>query len=148
MRYREAVHADVPLLARLNRELILDEGHRNTMLLAELEARMAGFLASDYAAVIFEDEAAGPECARSEPAGYALFRRAPDHVYLRQFFVCRDRRRTGVGRRAIEWLRQNAWSDSRIRIDVLIGNDRAIAFWRSVGFDPYCLTMESDRSKG
>jgi hypothetical protein len=45
--------------------------------------------------------------------------------------------------RGLEWLSQNAWRDRRrIRIDVLVGNQAGIGFWRSVGFRDYCLTME------
>ena len=31
---------------------------------------------------------------------------------------------------------------ARIRLDVLIGNAGGIQFWRSVGFEDYCITME------
>ena len=43
--------------------------------------------------------------------------------------------------------REHAWADApRVRIDVLVGNAGAIAFWRAVGFRDYCLTMESEES--
>jgi GNAT superfamily N-acetyltransferase len=52
-------------------------------------------------------------------------------------------RRRGIARRALEWLRHNAWGvRARVRIDVLVGNHSAVEFWRSVGFTDYCLTME------
>ncbi len=139
MTCRFATPSDAPLLARLNRDLIADEGHRNPMTLAELERRMAGWLdAGGYQAVLFERD--------GDAVGYALFRREPDHVYLRQFFVRRDHRRQSIGRDALAWLRQHACPDApRIRIDVLIGNTNAIAFWRAVGFRDYCLSMELDR---
>jgi predicted acetyltransferase len=76
--------------------------------------------------------------------GYALFRKGPEWIYLRQFFVDTQWRRGGIGRFAIEWLRNNAWQDSRIRVEVLIHNQAGIAFWRAVGFADYALTMESD----
>jgi GNAT superfamily N-acetyltransferase len=54
-----------------------------------------------------------------------------------------DMRRRGIARRALEWLRQNAWGvRPRVRIDVLVGNHTGIEFWRSVGFTDYCLTTE------
>ena len=40
MHLRRATLADAALLAELNRQLIRDEGHRNSMSLAELETRM------------------------------------------------------------------------------------------------------------
>ena len=32
----------------------------------------------------------------------------------------------------------------RIRLEVLVGNANGIAFWRSIGFQDYCVTMEMD----
>ena len=137
IRYYPASDLDLPVLAELNQQLIRDEGHRNRMSLAELEERMQGWLRGEYAAVLFRNE--------SEPIGYALYRREAEHIYLRQFFVRPEYRRQGVGRAALEWLRANAWpGTARIRLDVLVGNERGIAFWRSVGFRDYCLTMELD----
>lgn len=31
---------------------------------------------------------------------------------------------------------------SRLRIEVLVGNTSGLAFWRAMGFDEYALTME------
>jgi hypothetical protein len=54
MRYHLANDLDLPLLAEWNRQLIQDEGHRNPMTVAELQARMQGWLAGEYRAVVFE----------------------------------------------------------------------------------------------
>ncbi|HJZ60219.1 MAG TPA: GNAT family N-acetyltransferase [Gemmataceae bacterium] len=135
MEYRFATAADVPALAAMNWQLIRDEGHRNRMTLPELESRMAEWIAGEYRAVLFEDT--------REAVGYALFRPEPEYVYLRQLFVRPEHRRRGVGRDALAWLRRHAWADApRVRIDVLVGNAGAFAFWRAVGFRDYCLTME------
>lgn len=140
--YRFAALSDAPLLAELNLQLIRDEGHRNPMNLAQLTERMADWLRGDYQAVLIEE--AGD--SKSDVIGYALFRRDPDCVYLRQLFVVPARRRQGVGRAALSWLWQQAWPDaSRLRIDVLVGNAAARAFWRHVGFADYCVTMEATR---
>ncbi len=136
LNYREAGASDVDLLARLNQQLIRDEGHRNPMTLPELKERMARWLAGEYKVVLFE--------RGGETLGYTLFRHEPEHVYIRQFFVEPEFRRQGVGRTAMDWLCNNAWDGSRIRLDVLVGNETAIAFWRSVGFHDYCITMERD----
>lgn len=136
--FRDASAGDAALLAELNRQLIRDEGHRNRMTLAELEARMRQWLASaGYAVVLFERD--------GTTAGYALFRREPDHVYLRQLYVVPELRRAGIGRAAVEWLRRNRWHGAaRVRIDVLVGNVAAREFWKAVGFVEYCVTMERD----
>jgi GNAT superfamily N-acetyltransferase len=136
--FRLGKAADVPLLAELNQQLQIDESHSRRMQRPELERRMAEWLETGgYEAVIFERD--------DRPAGYALFRResAPEHVYLKQFFVCRDCRRQGIGRRAMEWLAAHAWRDApAIYLDVLVNNDRGIAFWQAVGFRGYSITME------
>jgi GNAT superfamily N-acetyltransferase len=140
IQYRCARLADADLLARLNRQLIRDEGHRNSMTDDELERRMEGWLAGEYQAVVFEDAA--------EVVGYALFRRDEDFVYVRQFYVVAERRRQGVGRAAIEWLAATAWAKApRIRIEVLVGNLPAIEFWRALGFVDYSITMEREVQK-
>ncbi len=131
---RPPTPADIPLLAAMNQQLIRAEGHRNPMTLAQLEERMAGFLAGAYQAAIFEAET---------PAGYALWRDEPDHIYLRQFFIAPEFRRRSYGRQAIALLRHEAWLDQRrLRLDVLVNNEQGLAFWRAIGLEPYCLTME------
>jgi|SRR5436190_2628098 len=138
LRYRAASPEDAALLARMNAQLIRDEGHRNPMSVSELETRMRGWLESDYEAVLIEQD--------GEPVGYALFRQESDHIYLRQLFVVPGRRRSGIGRKAIVWLRENPWaSAARVRLDVLVDNGTGRAFWRAVGFDDYCVTMEWNR---
>ncbi len=141
MEYRWATLDDAAALAAMNQQLIRDEGHRNRMSIGELEERMRRWLQTEYQAVVFESQ--------RETLGYALFRHEPDWMYLRQFFVAPSHRRQGVGRKAIEWLLANVWRDSRrIRIDVLVGNSRALAFWRAVGFSEYCLMMERETQGG
>jgi GNAT superfamily N-acetyltransferase len=130
---------DVPILARLNQQLIEDERHRNPMNLTELEIRMRSMLESDYRATLFEWE--------SQVVAYGLWRDEPEWVYLRQFFVTRDFRRRGIGARAIRVLSDEVWpADKRIRVNVLIGNRPALEFWWAVGFVDYLITLEMERS--
>ena len=136
MDFRWATVDDVTLLAAMNQQLQIDENHRLRMSLAELEPRMLGWITNGgYRAVLFGEAA--------HSVGYALYRREPDHFYLKQFFVRRDARRQGVGRTAIAWLRQNAWADlPHVYLDALVVNPDGIAFWHAVGFRDYCITME------
>src|SRR6267142_195833 len=97
MTFRRATTDDCPFLAELNHELIQDEGHRNRMTVPELEQRMKSWLSAEYHAVLFEEG--------NEIVAYALFRERSDEIYLRQLFVIRQRRRQGLGRRAVEILR-------------------------------------------
>ncbi len=134
MKLDKAKQTESSLLAKLNHQLIRDEGHRNTMLVEQLTERMNAWLSENYEAYIFRLE--------SEPIGYALFRSGIDYVYLRQFFVHSEFRRRGFGRSAFLWLSENVWGDALVRIDVLCANDIGIEFWRSLGFVDYCITME------
>ncbi|HUT58935.1 MAG TPA: GNAT family N-acetyltransferase [Phycisphaerae bacterium] len=134
--HRPATLDDVPLLARMNQQLVEDEDHPHRHKgSAWIERRMRGFLESDYQAVVFE--------AESQPVAYALFRdEAPDRIYLRQFFVVRHLRRRGVGRRAIDILKKHIWPpDKNITVGVLCHNQPGLAFWRAVGFRDHCLNL-------
>ena len=138
VRFRNASAEDAAALAPLNAQLIRDEGHRNSMTTPELAERMADWLRGEYRAVIFETS--------ELVVGYALYRRGPGHIYLRQLFVKPEHRRRGIARGALNWLWRNSWAGvPRLRIDVLVGNTVGAAFWRSVGFNDYCITMERAR---
>ena len=135
MTFRRANLDDCALLAELNHQLIRDEGHRNKMTVPELEQRMKGWLASEYAAVLFENA--------GEVVAYALYREQPEEIYLRQLFVVRNRRRRGIGKEAMKILRSKIWpANKRLTVEVLVQNKAAVAFWRAVGYQDYCLTLE------
>ena len=141
--FRPAILNDCPLLAELNHQLLRDEGHRNRMTVPELEQRMRDWLAGDYRAVVFEEG--------GEVVAYALFREQPDEIYLRQLFVVRNRRRQGLGRRAVELLRSRVWPrTTRLTVGALVANQSGVAFWRAMGYTDYSLTLEilPDSSKG
>jgi predicted acetyltransferase len=135
MTFRRATLNDCALLAELNHQLIRDEGHRNPMTVSELEQRMKGWLASEYAAMLFEND--------GKAVAYALYCEQPAEIYLRQLFVVRNQRRKGLGRQAMEMLRTKIWpKNKRLTVGVLVQNEAAVAFWRSVGYKDYSLTLE------
>ena len=135
MTFREATLDDCSRLAKLNHQLIQDEGHRNAMTVPELEQRMRGWISGEYRAIIFEDA--------GEIVAYALFREQAQEIYLRQLFVVRHRRRQGLGRRTVEILRSEIWPKTkRLTVDVLVTNKEAIRFWRAVGYMDYALSLE------
>lgn len=135
MNFRRATLNDSALLAELNHQLIRDEGHRNKMTVPELERRMRDWLDSEYVAILFESD--------GQVVAHALYREQPEEIYLRQLFVARNRRRQGIGRQAIEILRSQFWQkNKRLTVDVLVHNTTAMAFWRAVGYQDYCLTLE------
>lgn len=105
------------------------------MTVSELEQRMKGWLVSEYAAMIFENA--------GEVVAYALYREQPAEIYLRQLFVLRNQRRKGIGKEAVEILRSKIWpKNKRLTVEVLVKNEKAVAFWRAVGYKDYCLTLE------
>jgi predicted acetyltransferase len=123
LNFRRATLNDCPLLAELNHQLIRDEGHRNKMMVPELEQRMKGWLASEYAAVLFEND--------GEVVAYALYREQPEEIYLRQLFVVRNRRRKGLGKEAVKILLSKIWpKNKRLTVEVLVQNEASVAFWR------------------
>jgi GNAT superfamily N-acetyltransferase len=135
LQYRVASAADAVLLARMNRQLIADEGHRNRLTLPELEERLRQWLATEYTAIIFEQD--------TTPVAYALFRPEAASIYLRQFFVARQYRRQGLGRQAMQLLLSDVWPAGwRITLEVLVHNQRGQAFWHAVGFQDYAITLE------
>jgi predicted acetyltransferase len=135
MNFRRATSNDCAVLAKLNHQLIRDEGHRSKKTVRELESRMKKWLASEYAAVIFKDG--------KEIIAYALYRESPEEIYLRQLFVVRNLRRKGIGREAIEILRKKIWpKNKRLTVEVLVQNKAAVAFWRMVGYHDYSLKLE------
>ena len=105
MNFRRATLKDSAALAELNHQLIHDEGHRNPMAVPELAQRMRGWLASEYAVVIFEKGA--------EMVAYALYREQPEEIHLRQLFVARNQRRRGIGRQAVEILRTQILAEAQ-----------------------------------
>ena len=135
MQWRFADAADALPLAEMNYQLISDEGHRNPMDVAQLRARMTGWLASEYRAVIFERD--------RETVAYALYRTdEQSRVHLRQFFVARPFRRRGLGRLAFRLFRTEVVPTSRVVLEVLTTNRAARAFWAAVGFHEYAITLE------
>jgi GNAT superfamily N-acetyltransferase len=133
---RRAGRADIPLLVTLNQQLLEDEGYPRGYSPEELTGFWEQWLGSDYQAVMFEQQ--------GQTAGYALYRLDEEGVvYVRHFLVCRHCRRQGVGREALQRLRDKVWpSGMRIVLEVLLHNDRGLQFWRAVGFQDHALLLE------
>ena len=139
---RPATMSDVPLLARMNQQLIEDEASRNSMSLSELERRMKNWLDGDWQTVVIEQEC--------EPVGYILFQFRSDEyrpseatVYVRQFFIGRGHRSRGIGRQAFDIVAETYFPNvPSIVLEVLETNPRARQFWQSIEFRPYCTTLK------
>ena len=142
MDYRYATSAeDIALLASWNQQLIADEGSSNRMDVPELENRMKEWLRDGgYSAILFSRGAF--------VVAYALFRESADRsIFLRQFFVARDRRQRGIGKAAMTVLFEEVWPGKKVYVECLVGNPGGLAFWRSLGFADHTITMERDASQ-
>jgi ribosomal protein S18 acetylase RimI-like enzyme len=139
VKYHFATLDDIPLLAKMNRQLVEDEQHRNRfkpeVWFAE---RMRGFLTGEYRAVLFE--------LADQIVGYALYRNHLEHtdtIYLRQIFVDRAHRRQGIGKEALRLLKEEILpSDKRLTVEVLVGNQAARDFYHAAGFRECSIELE------
>jgi hypothetical protein len=134
MDIRTVIESDLQELAEMNLQLIGDEGHRNSMSVEELRKRMGAWLQANYYAAIIEND--------SDIVGYTLWREENEYLYIRQFFIRKEKRRNKFGKKAIEFLKNNLWHGKTLRLEVLINNQVARLFWHDVGLNEYCLTME------
>ncbi|SEA66706.1 GNAT family N-acetyltransferase [Paraburkholderia sartisoli] len=131
------------LLARMNKELIEDEGHRNPMNVEELCQRFERFVSTEgYSLDVI--------LWCNEVIGFATYRQEPDsaeacgyHIHLRQFYISRDVRGRGLGSLAFESLTRARFKrGERLFLNVLETNPRGKEFWKKTGFKPYDTTME------
>jgi len=129
-----ATLADVEILAKLNKRLIEDEQHPNPMNIEQLAERMSGWLHTEYRGylALIDDQV----------AGYCLYRDDGNHYYLRHLFVDRGFRRQGVATQLLDWMYAHIWTEKKVRLDVLIHNEEAIAFYQRYGFETRVLRME------
>ncbi|MEM7625271.1 MAG: GNAT family N-acetyltransferase [Planctomycetota bacterium] len=144
---RPATPADIPLLCRLNQQLKDDEQARSRLPWDKLVARLEGWLRDEgYEAALFE--------SGGDTVGYVIYRREPDPcvpdaelIYLRQFFVVRDRRRRGIGRRAFGlWKQGIVPRGMAIELDVLESNPAGRAFWEAIGLSPRMTRLRQESS--
>lgn len=143
IKVRQHQREDLGLLARMNRELADDEGHRNPMTVAQLEERFKRFIDQEGWSVdlfALDDEIIGYATHRyeadlAEPSGR--------RIYLRQFYIVRHRRRGGAGHVAFdELVRARFQPGERIYLEVIENNPGGKVFWLRTGFTAYGTIME------
>jgi ribosomal protein S18 acetylase RimI-like enzyme len=140
MTLRLATAQDIPTLAHMNKRLIEDEGSTNPMTLEQLETRLRSWLNTEWRGVLFLEQ--------DKPIGYTIYRLQRqdfdnrETVYIRHYFIERDYRRLGFGRKGLEKLKAELFPKNvTVYLEVLIHNERGRAFWQSLGFNEYSLTM-------
>ena len=118
----------------MNKRLIEDERHLNSMNVRQLTQRMIDWLQGEYTCYLATKD--------SITVAYCLFRDDCKYYYMRQLFVERGHRRKGIATILLDWMYKNIWTDKEIRLDVLSTNEEAIAFYKAYGFRVGCLRME------
>ncbi|MFP4376072.1 MAG: NUDIX domain-containing protein [Spirochaetales bacterium] len=133
--YTHALDSDVPVLAKLNEELLQAQNVESGMTLEALEVRMREFLAADYQAVLF--------VFRDAVVGYALFKLQPKFAFIRHIYVNTDAGKKVRVETAFQLLRKGELQDyASIRLDVPEGNKDSLQIWESIGFQPRSVRLE------
>jgi ribosomal protein S18 acetylase RimI-like enzyme len=137
---RSATSMDLPLLVRMNQELIEDEGSSNPMNPKQLETRMQRWLHQWQIDLFIQDTLV---------IGYTIYRPQQSETddqkttYIRHYYISREHRRQGLGHKCFKLLQQERFPpDTKIYLEVLWHNQRGREFWKAMGFSPYSLTMK------
>jgi ribosomal protein S18 acetylase RimI-like enzyme len=125
---------DAKVIAELNRCLIKDEQHPNSMDINQLTERMKKWLGNEYVCYLAKEN--------GSIIAYCLYRHEGKYFYMRQLYVARKHRRKGIATRLLNWLYENAWTDKKVRLDVLAHNEDAVAFYKRYGFRVGVFRME------
>ncbi len=126
MSIRSAGIDDLDALTRMNVELRADERIDNVMTDAEVKERMWGFIrGKTYRVHVFQEE--------SNIVGYSVVDVTRTPVYMRQFFIARNSRRRGLGRKFFHILVGLLDVDA-IDVEVLAWNETAVEFYKKIGF--------------
>ena len=135
LRIDRAEISEAELLADLNLQLMADEAHSYPLERAVLIARMRRWIEGEYQVLLFR---------RGERvAGYAVWRPEDRGSYLRHFFICRDQRRQGVGRAAMQMLVRDVFpTDQPLQLEVSTWNTSALDFWHALGFKDIAIALE------
>jgi ribosomal protein S18 acetylase RimI-like enzyme len=136
MLIKPATDEDIARLGEMNKRLIEDERDPNPMSVPELTERMRAWLSSEYSCYIVWDA--------DTPVAYCLYREEEDHFFLRQLFVERGHRRSGIATTLLDWMFKNCWKSKPVRLNVHAHNEEAIAFYRSYGFTVRVLGMSKE----
>lgn len=143
MQIRSAEPEDVPALARMNAELVEDQGSSSRVPIDELEERFRVWIRTGEYYIDMFDES-------GSTFGYAVYQVRGDYyfpaqrvVYLRHFFIERRYRGQGWGTVAFETLTAQRFpKEHAVALDVVSTNPIGQLFWEKLGFKPYFTEMK------
>ncbi len=124
--------SNIVLLTRMYKELAEDEKSDTLQTDEQYQQCMEGFLKRGDRAFVF--------LIGRIVVGYALVITDRKPYYLRHFYISRNSRRKGYGRTAFQMLLETLGTDT-IDLDVFVWNERGLAFWQSLGFEPRAHLM-------
>lgn len=111
---------------------------------------MTAFLASGEKAFLFmaDDKPVGYALVAPGVVGYAITNSGTSQKppYLHHFCIARHARRKGYGRTAFHLLLKTL-DVSEMDLEVFVWNERGIAFWHSLGFEPRTYMMRLKETK-
>ena len=138
---RQAKKDDMITVAKMNKQLIRDEGSPNPMTIQELERRFRQWRKEGWRCVVIEHQ--------GTMIGYCVFKEIKGtHSYqynlsLKQFFIRRHLRSRGIGSSALKFMINSFFPKiPRVRVEVLESNQRGKKFWLSNGFVPVATTLD------
>jgi ribosomal protein S18 acetylase RimI-like enzyme len=135
---REALHSEMPLILKMNYDLMEDEACDRQHHWDQLEIRMGEFFDQDrYGILLFKEG--------SDILGYAIVHVTDEPAYLRHFYISRDYRRRGWGTKCFHAV-LDFYQIPEIDLDVYYWNERGQKFWESLGFTDRCRVMNWKRT--
>ncbi|MXS17505.1 GNAT family N-acetyltransferase [Pseudomonas oryzihabitans] len=134
--YRQAGLADLEVLTGFNAGLQRDQGSPQPLAEAVLRQRLADWLSEGtYQGILAERD--------DQPLGYALYCLKDERIFLRHFYIAPAARRQGLGRAFYHHLQDDLWPAGwPVQLNVLASNARGQAFWRTLGFEAFSLTLQ------
>ena len=121
----KATNQDIDLLFSINQQLIIDEDYDRPLTDEKLNERWKQFFTEIYIDFFIKVE--------NEIVGYSVIHNHQTPKYIRHFYVQKEYRRKGIGKKAF-YLILNELDVKEIDVDVMYWNQSGLSFWKSLGF--------------
>lgn len=133
---------DAAELLALYRQMLEDENADMHKSEAQCLEDLSKFLENGEKAFLFvaKGKPVGYALVAQDVAGYVMTGTKGKPPYLHHFCIARSARRMGYGRKAFHLLLKTL-DVNEMDLEVFVWNERGIAFWRSLGFEPRTHVM-------
>jgi ribosomal protein S18 acetylase RimI-like enzyme len=134
MELKIATIEHLEILTQMNIQLREDEQIDNIMSEKDVRDRMEGFLNGlVYKAILFINN--------DKAIGYCLIDFTKKPLYLRQIFINREERSSGLGKMFLRMVMDN-YDIKEIDVEVMVWNEKAINFYTNFGFKKRFIGMK------